>query len=234
MRLNSRYARANHCVDCVLLAVAQLIPGAVSCPCERQVGQHIPCSHQGCICELFFFEAPQPGCWARIFLWWHDRFSVLIASAFSGDESAASAALAAQRPFYGHRVRRHVCGHADVAPAHRRAGRRVRRGRARVERGSRWFFRQGSAWASLRAAACGSAWSLRPTPGTPCGWAAFGASSNGGRRGGRGGAAVGADPSGVGLAGGASCCPRRSSIRRPRMSSSWSRRWGGCVRVAGG
>jgi hypothetical protein len=113
-----------------------------------------------------------------------DRFSVLIASAFSGDESAASAALAANAHFRnGRRARRQVCGHADVAPAPRRAGRRVHRGRARVERGDRWFFRQGSArasgWASLRASPCGSAWPLRPRPGRPCGWSASGAPRSG-------------------------------------------------------
>jgi hypothetical protein len=114
----------------------------------------------------------------------HDRFSVLIASAFSGDESAASAALAANAQFRnGHRVRRRVCGRAGVAAGRRRASRRVRRGRARVAHGARRFFRQGSArasaWASLRAAARGSCWSLRSTPGRPCGWAAFGASRSG-------------------------------------------------------
>jgi hypothetical protein len=114
-----------------------------------------------------------------------DRCMVLIASAFSGDESAASAAALTANAHCrnGRRGRRHVCGCADVAAAGRRAGRRVPRGRARVERGGRWFFRQGSArasgWASLRASPCGSAWSLRPEPGRPCGWSASGASRSG-------------------------------------------------------
>jgi hypothetical protein len=114
----------------------------------------------------------------------HDRFSVLIASAFSGDESAASAALAANAHFRnGHRVRRHLCGRAGVAAGRRRASRRVRRGRERVERGARRLFRRGSArasaWASLWAAAWGSCWLLRPEPGSPCRWWACRASRSG-------------------------------------------------------
>jgi hypothetical protein len=109
----------------------------------------------------------------------HDRCTVLIASAFSGHESAASAALTANAHCRnGRRVRRQVCGCADVAAARRTAGRRVRRGRARAERSARRFFRQGSvrasAWTSLRAAACASSWPLRPEPGSPCSWWACG------------------------------------------------------------
>jgi hypothetical protein len=108
----------------------------------------------------------------------HDRFSVLIASAFSGDESAASAALTVNAHCRsGRRVRRRVCEQAAVVAGRRKAGRRVRRRRGRVERGGRRFFRQGSArasaWASLRAASWGSSWPSRPTPGRPCSWAAF-------------------------------------------------------------
>lgn len=118
------------------------------------------------------------------FSWRRDRFSVLIASAFSGVESAGSAALTANAHCRnGRRGRRHVCGCADVAAAGRRPGRRVRRCRARVEGGGRRFFRQGSvwasAWASLRAAACASSWPLRPGPGRACDWSAFEASSSG-------------------------------------------------------
>ena len=82
-----------------------------------------------------------------------DRFSAIIARALPGDEAAAFAAI-------------------PTAGAHSRNGRATGRG------GARRFFRQGSvrasAWASLRAAAWGSCWSLRPTPGRPCGWAASG------------------------------------------------------------
>jgi hypothetical protein len=181
VRLNSRYARANHCVDCVLLHVVRLTPDQGCVSVRRQIGlTHSALLPGGVYVSSFSLRRHSHVAGRGLSSRRHDRFSVLIASAFSGDESAASAALAANAHFRnGHRVRRHVCGRAGVAAGRRRAGRRARRGRERVERGARRFFRQGSARASAWAAACGSAWSLRPTPGRTCSWAAFEASRSG-------------------------------------------------------
>jgi hypothetical protein len=167
-------------VDCVPLHVAQLTPGAVSCPCEDKLDNTSGVPTRDVYVSSFSLRRHSHVAGREFSSRRHDRFSVLIASAFSGDESAASAALTANAHFRnGRRVRRQVCGCADVATARRRAGRRVRRGRERVARGGRRFFRQGSARASLRAAACGSCWPLRPEPGRPCSSAAYGASGRG-------------------------------------------------------
>jgi hypothetical protein len=89
-----------------------------------------------------------------------DRFSAVIARALPGDEASTSAAV-------------------PTANAHSRNAQATCRG----ERGARRLFRLGSArasaWASSWAAACGSSWPLRPTPGRPCGWAACGVSGCG-------------------------------------------------------